>query len=98
MLSHHCDVVAAENPGPYSSPGVTLMVVLTRAVTQLFLSNYNYFFNLPTKEVSVSLQALRDVRFESKFKVAVVLAALGWKGWPGLKGTAELCCRGAGDG
>lgn len=62
------------------------MVVLTRAVTQLFLSNYNYFFNLPTKEVSVSLQALRDVRFESKFKVTAGFGCAGLEGVAGTKG------------
>lgn len=69
-LSHHGDVLAAKNPRPHSSPGVTLMVVLTRAVTQLFISNSNYFLKLRMKEVSVSQQAARDVCLESKLKIA----------------------------
>lgn len=69
-LSHHRDALAAKNPGPHSSPGVTLMVVLTRAVTQPLILNSNYFLKLPMKEVSVSQQAPRDVCLESKFKIA----------------------------
>lgn len=69
-LSHRRDVVAAKNPGLCSSPGTALMAVLTRDVTQPFISNSNYFLRLPMKEGSVSQQALRDVCFEPQFKIA----------------------------
>lgn len=99
-LSHHRDVVAAKNPWPYLSPGVTLMVVLTRAVTQLFISNSNYFLKLPLKEVSVSQQEMSALRPNSSSRR--VWGGMGLRGRPGLlrgglKGAAGLWRRGAGD-